>query len=228
MLKLKLEIREGTKDAQVAREVIEKDCYRLKSWQPTDPKVIVDVGCQIGCFSALACTLFPDCRVLSFEMVEENFVIAQGNLKDFNNNECVNVAIGGRNPIVGSLYNHNNTGGHKAIFKGADSYIGEGRIKENYKLSNGDIEMVNFKQIFEDYNLEEIDFLKLDCEGSEHEILPHLFKTGLINKVKNIALEMHGREEKECFDILLELEKVYKSVERTGAQEHLVFCQGLK
>jgi hypothetical protein len=50
----------------------------------------------------------------------------------------------------------------------------------------------------------------------------------MINKVKNIALEMHGREEKECFDILLELEKVYKSVERTGAQEHLVFCQGLK
>ena len=229
MLKLKLELREGTKDAQIAREVIEKDCYRLKSWEPTtDPKVIIDVGCQIGCFSALACGLFPDCRVLSFEMVEENFLMAQNNLKDFKNNECINVAVGGKNPVVGSFYNHNNTGGHKAVFEGADSYIGERRVKESYELSNGDIKTTNFKQIFEDYNLEEIDFLKLDCEGSEHEILPHLFETGLINKVKNIALEMHGREEEESFYILSELEKIYKSVKRTGAHQHLVFCQGLK
>ena len=81
---------------------------------------------------------------------------------------------------------------------------------------------------FKDYNLEEIDLLKLDCEGAEHEIIPHLLETGLINKVRSIALEMHGREEKECSHIFSELEKIYKSVERTGAQGHLAFCQGLK
>jgi len=228
MLKIDFKFREGTKDLHCIQEVIEKDCYRLKSWGLSKPKVIIDVGCQIGCFSFLACRTFTDCRVLSFEMVKENFLIAQHNLKDFKNNECINTAVGGRNPIVGSLYNHNNTGGHKAVFKGADSYIGEKRMKEGYELPDEDIKMLNFVQIFEDYNLKEIDFLKLDCEGSEHEILPHLFETGLINKIKNIALEMHGRAEKECFYILSELEKVYKSVEKTGAEGHLVFCQEFK
>lgn len=226
-MKLKLELRAGTKDILIAHEVIEKDCYRLKSWRLTEPKVIVDVGCQVGCFSALACSLFPDCRVLSFEMLKENFLMAQDNLKVFKNNECINVAVGGKNPIVGSFYNHNNTGGHKVVFEGADSYIGEKRIDCGYQLSNGDIKMVNFQQIFENYNLEEIDFLKLDCEGSEHEILLHLFETGLINKVKNIALEMHGRDQQECFYILSELKKIYKSVDITGPQGNLVFCQDL-
>ena len=228
MSKINLKGREGTQDLQIAYEVIERDCYRLKSWKLKDPKVIIDVGCQIGCFSSLACTLFPDCRVLSFEMVEENFLIAQENLKDFKNNKCLNVAIKGKNPILGCRYNKNNTGGHKAVFKGATSYIGEERMKASYQLEKEDVKALDFKQIFKDFNLKEIDFLKLDCEGSEHEILPHLFETGLINKIKNIALEMHGRKEKECSYILSELENYYTSVEKTGNEEHLVFCRGLK
>ncbi len=220
--------RENTKDLYCIHEVIKEDCYRLKSWQLAEPKVIVDVGCHIGCFSFLACGLFPNCKVLSFEMIKENFLIAQDNLKSFKNNKCLNAAIKGKNPIIGCRYNKNNTGGHKAVFKGGDSYIVEARMKGSYQLEDEDIKMLDFKQIFEDYNLKEIDLLKLDCEGSEHEILPHLFETGLIKKIKNIALEMHGRKEKECSHILSELKKTYKSVERTGSLEHLVFCKDLK
>jgi len=220
--------REGTTDRYCVHEVIKADCYRLKTWELSDPKVIVDVGCHIGCFSFLACSFFPNCKVLSFEMIKENFLIAQDNLKDFKNNECFNIAIKGKNQVVGCRYNKNNAGGHKAVFKGADSYIGEGRMKEDYQLKEEEIKTLDFKQIFKDFNLKEIDLLKLDCEGSEHEILPHLFETDLINKVKNIALEMHGREEKECSYILSELKKIYESVERTGSQGHLVFCKDLK
>ncbi|MAH48854.1 hypothetical protein CMI37_23710 [Candidatus Pacearchaeota archaeon] len=228
MSKAEFKFRENTKDKYCIYEVMETDCYRLKSWGLTDPKVIIDVGCHIGCFSLLACRLFPNCKVLSFEMVEENFLIAQNNLKGFENNKCVNAAIKGKNPVIGCRYNEDNTGGHKAVFKGADSYIGERRMKWDYQLEDEEIKTLDFKQIFEDYSLGEIDFLKLDCEGSEHEILPHLFETDLIKKIKNIALEMHGRKEKECSYILSKLEEHYDSVERTGAEGHLIFCQDLK
>ena len=52
----------------------------------------------------------------------------------------------------------------------------------------------------------------MDCEGSEYEIIPHLVETGLIKKIDNISLELHGRDQKEYFDTVAYLFKIFKDV----------------
>ena len=79
----------GTKDYGIVAEVIAQDCYKLRKWEPSrSPKFIVDVGCQIGCFSALASHIYKEACVLSFEMMRDNYDLAEKNLSKFKNNKC--------------------------------------------------------------------------------------------------------------------------------------------
>ena len=50
--------------------------------------------------------------------------------------------------------------------------------------------MITLPQIFDMFHLEKIDFLKMDCEGSEYDILYNL-ETSLYAKIKLISLEFH-------------------------------------
>jgi len=52
---------------------------------------------------------------------------------------------------------------------------------------------VTLKQIFEIYNLETIDFLKVDIEGSEYSIFKEL-DVNILSKIKKIALESHPKQ----------------------------------
>jgi len=40
-----------------------------------------------------------------------------------------------------------------------------------------------------------VELLKLDCEGAEHQLLPHLHETGVISQVQNVILEVHGSKQ---------------------------------
>ena len=218
-------LRLGTKDEEVFQDVISNDCYEFSSWKPKRyPKFVVDVGCQIGSFSLLASTLYPECKVLSFEMLEENFLLAKQNLSEKPNASCFHGPVVGKNKPVGIMINKANTGGHKTVFKGSDSYLGESRFKEHYKLKN-DFKCFNFSDIFSDNDIDRIDFLKMDCEGSEYEIIPHLIETDLIKKVDNISIELHGRDQKEYVETLEFLSKIYENVTMKG--KHLANFRNL-
>ena len=118
-------IRKNTKDNEVCKEVIANDCYELSKWKPKRyPKFIVDIGCQIGAFSVLANHLYSKCSILAFEMMEENYQMASLNLKDQENTKCFHGAVVGKNKPIGFMENKNNTGGHKTIYEGEDSYLG--------------------------------------------------------------------------------------------------------
>jgi len=210
MIKVK-NVREGTKDFAACEEVITHDCYKLSEWKPKRyPKFIVDVGCQIGAFSLLASHIYPECSILAFEMMEENHQIALLNLKDQKNVKCFHGAVVGKNRPIGFRYNENNTGGHKTVYEGKDSYLGSSRFKADYE-SKSNLPSFNFPKIFSENNIDRIDLLKLDCEGSEYEIIPHLIETDLIKKVDNISIELHGRDQKEYKITLDFLSKSFES-----------------
>ena len=50
-----------------------------------------------------------------------------------------------------------------------------------------------FKRIVEKYNIDHIDFLKIDCEGGEYDVFIPENIDYLKNKVKFISMEVHGR-----------------------------------
>mgnify|MGYP003118187183 FL=1 len=209
-------VREGTSDEQIVHEVFDQDCYELSKWKPKRyPKFIVDVGCQVGAFSLLANQLYPKCSILAFEMMQENYDIASKNLEPLENAACFHGAVVGKNKPIGFMKNKNNTGGHKTIYEGKDSYLSESRFDADYKLKQ-DFKSFNFLEIFSDNNIDRIDFLKMDCEGSEYEIIPHLIETDLIKKIDNISIELHGRDQKEYKETLDFLSKSYEKVTMNG------------
>ncbi|MBK6668114.1 MAG: FkbM family methyltransferase [Saprospiraceae bacterium] len=71
----------------------------------------------------------------------------------------VNKAVVGKDEIVKlSLFNHQNN----SIFS---DYIST----EN--VDNDEVQGISLTSIFSNFNIDKIDFLKMDCEGAEYEIL---------------------------------------------------------
>jgi FkbM family methyltransferase len=54
-----------------------------------------------------------------------------------------------------------------------------------------DFEKTTFKQIIEDYSIDKIDFLKIDCEGGEYNIFTDENIDFLLNRVGFVAMEVH-------------------------------------
>lgn len=62
--------------------------------------------------------------------------------------------------------------------------------REN-KIGDEEIETITIKDLFDDYNLEYIDFLKLDTEGEEMRIISSSEFEKLAPKIKSILVEWH-------------------------------------
>ena len=60
-------------------------------------------------------------------------------------------------------------------------------------------------KLFEEYNIEHVDFMKLDCEGSETEIISSSSFKEVSQKIDMLVIETHnwsGRHENQIFDAL--------------------------
>ena len=52
------------------------------------------------------------------------------------------------------------------------------------------INAITLQDIFEKHRLEKIDFLKMDCEGAEYEIIMNA-PSSILNKIQKISTEIH-------------------------------------
>lgn len=49
-----------------------------------------------------------------------------------------------------------------------------------------------FKDVFDELKIERIDLLKINIEGGEYDVIPHLIDTGLIERVNHIQVQFHN------------------------------------
>tara|TARA_Y100000593_G_scaffold52908_1_gene99140 strand:+ start:47 stop:1009 length:963 start_codon:yes stop_codon:yes gene_type:complete len=227
----------GIKKRDVLLNIIDDvyihDCYDFRNWKPNrSPKWIVDLGANIGAFTKMAAEKYPNAKILSFELMRSIYDLLETNTKDFPNVIARNTAVIGKNKPVSVLptIRDLNLGGTKLLYSGDSSYISESRFAHRWKRADWDpdydkhyeenkqkfneqnISHLNMKQIFEIWGIDKIDFLKMDIEGSEHEIIPHLMECGLLDKIDHIALEIHGAGEREYWDIKNTLEEKYGAI----------------
>lgn len=196
--------RVGAVDQSIINEVIDHDAYEFFNWKPTRvPKFIVDIGAQIGSFSILAAMRFPSATILSYEFNIDNYEHASKNCKNIDNIHIYNRAvIGGRKPVAAFIH-PTNSGGHKPIFEGAECYISEETFSTNNKIDYSyNIETINPFEIIENNNIDFIDFLKMDCEGSEYQIIKFMNEKQLLGRIGSLAMELHGHEKENFINIL--------------------------
>ena len=168
---ISLLVRDGTFDADIVHEVVRT--YQIPSLVKElrrNPTVsIFDVGAHIGAFSAIIATLLPRAIVHAFEPAPDNFAVLQANIRHAGLEQRVwatHAAIGSKPGFfalgdIGRSPDTRNTGGHSVTgAQVSDSLPSDGRAS---------VEMIPLGALLDKHG--HVDLAKIDCEGSEFEIL---------------------------------------------------------
>ena len=140
---------------------------------------IVDCGSNIGMATLFFKKVFPECRITAFEPEPETFAIlsrniAMNGLKDV---RAYNAAVSNEEGEI-SFYSDPEVPG-SGMMSMMDARSGMGRTQKvrTVKLS--------------DYLDREIDLLKLDVEGAEHQVFQDLEGAKKMGLIKNMIIEYH-------------------------------------
>jgi FkbM family methyltransferase len=160
------------------------------------PGTVVDIGANIGFFTLYAKWLWPECTVYSFEPAPENYHYLQHNIQNSGKSDITayNLAVtDGRQETI-NFFLKEHSGSH-SIFSDISSH--EVTVKSSIAIPT-----ISLEKILE-LTKQRIDFMKIDCEGCEWEILTN--SSNLLGQVRYIAMEYHlppGKKVDEMASIL--------------------------
>ncbi|MBD2310989.1 FkbM family methyltransferase [Desertifilum sp. FACHB-1129] len=148
------------------------DCYGLKRFKYLEN--IVDIGANIGVFTLYASLLFPKAKIAAYEPFLPTFENLKKNLEVQGNVAIYPYAVGDSNREVELNYQ----GDASACYVSDSSSINS---IEHQKTC-----MKSFDEIANQFN-SPIGLLKLDCEGSEYEIM----RCASFETVRYVVGELH-------------------------------------
>jgi FkbM family methyltransferase len=180
-------------------EIFINDLYNKSHCKINTNDVVVDIGGNLGFFSYFA--LCRDAsKVYCFEPSKECVETIKNNF-DFSNLIIEESAVTKHNGGVIFYYNENSS-------IQSSIYTPE--------LGNGiACKSTNLMEYIEDNYIEKINFLKIDCEGSEYEIIDCLSEEYLSNNIDKMCIEFHHNTGK-LDQMLSKIKKCGFNVESEG------------
>lgn len=163
---------------KVLREVFEQRTYA--DYFPFHQEAtVVDIGAHVGFFSLFAYrNLAAAGRVISVEPDPINFqrLVHNLSINSFTQDHCVRAAV----------FTHDGTG---ELERGAST---NHRLQaaSPYATNALSVPLLSLSSLFSRCSLERIDFLKMDCEGAEYDIL-YAQSTEIFARIHTISLEFH-------------------------------------
>jgi FkbM family methyltransferase len=184
-----LTLRDNQLDIATLLEIFGGDHLNPLSRCTIIPRVIYDLGANIGISTAYFCLALPDATVYSFEPEEGNFQIASKNLGSFPNAVLSRQAIAAHSGMMEFTCGVDTRGGKLSSKK--DSISGSAQ----------QVEVTTLTELIEKAGLPTPDFLKVDVEGSEIDVLSGA--GAHLKHVKVLNVETHSTElHMQCLDIL--------------------------
>lgn len=178
-------------------EIFIKEIYKFES--TTETPIIVDCGANIGLATIYFKRNYPRAKIIAFEPDPEIFDFLSINLKklQLKDVELFKKAVWTNND--GVLFHQE--GG----FSGRIPFAGDN--DEVIKVPS-----IDLHEVLEGY--QEIDFLKIDIEGAEYEVVKGI--NNQLHKVKNIFIEYHShKDNKQTLHELLEI------ISQSGFRYHI-------
>lgn len=145
--------------------------------QTHDPKTIIDIGANVGIWALHAKLVHPNAKVLCIEPVRETYEVLLKNIERANNGIAhmhAGVAPRGQDEVVLG-WHPNNPGG--ASFQHANN-------TRNWSSAPA----VRLEDLLNTLDVQRADFVKLDVEGMEYQILNDIDDW---SRIKAISVEMH-------------------------------------
>lgn len=184
--------RSGSGDMAAIRHI-----YGIKEYgsPPSEEKeVMIDIGGNIGISAVYFSKKFR--KILSYEPHPDNFKMLMSNiwLNNFKDKiQAFQQAVSDKE-------------GHKALFLKdslSHSLYDTIDMENKGKIS---VPCTTLSKIFKENNLEKVDFLKIDAEGSEYEILTET-PMELLKRIDEIRFEYHFPKDNRLEEISAQLEK---------------------
>ena len=186
-----LVVRLGTSDINVFTDIHRRHEYGWNFGSP--PKVIVDAGAYIGLSTSFFATRYPDATIIAIEPDEENFELLVRNTTRHSNVHTVRAALWAESGSVSLMDPGHGAWGLRLLESDESSAVDAEAI---HLPGSRSVRAVTITEIIRDYNLEKIDLLKVDVEGSEKEIFANA--NPWIDSVEAICLELHDRFKAGC------------------------------
>ena len=187
--------RASTSDMILIYEILLQSKYKSEYFFPgkLNPKVIFDIGGNIGITAIYLASIFPDARIYTFEPLPDNFEILKKNIQKYDNIEAFNIGLGSKNGNF-KVYLSNDS----ENFGGVSFYPDPIGNKSDSYIS---CEVKNINEMMEKLNIELIDLIKIDTEGAEYDILMALHEK-ILRNTSWITGELHGNQDFELLNYL--------------------------
>jgi len=162
------------------KEIFIDEVYKQEL--PHNP-LILDCGSHIGLSIIYLKKSFPSAKIIGFEPDQRNFALLQQNIAQhkLDKVELVNKAVW--------------------ITNGPINFRSEGNMGSKIEKGNSDAQMIDAVRL-KDYLNQKIDFLKMDIEGAEYEVLKDI--ASHLPFIENLFIEYHGSftQQGELLEIL--------------------------
>ena len=176
--------------------------------RPKDVKkyrTVIDIGAHVGLFSVFCGMLNPQCKIFCFEIAKDNFEKLEQNIKNCKVKNVIPFCLAvtdksevidyypGRDCSEFSTTQISFSNNRKTIVDAGLNPVGRGKS-------------ITLNEVIEENNIDSVDFLKLDCEGAEFEILYATTEKNL-KKINKIGGEYHEYEKYTANDLIDHLSK---------------------
>lgn len=180
---LRFHVRRLTADEFFVREVVADRQYNPAGFEINPTDQVVDVGGNVGAFAIWAGTCASRGRVITLEPVAENFSLLVRNIRLNGLPQVlpVRAAVTSQHGAATVYLSPEGTGSHSLLAEFAGPY-----------RNSQHVEGVTLPDVFERHQLDQCDFLKLDCEGAEYEILYNL-PLECFRRIDKLVLEYHTK-----------------------------------
>ena len=169
--------------------------YRL-SYDLGPRSVVFDLGGYVGDFAAA----IHDRTGATVYLFEPGKIFFEKCLERFRGNSCVKLFNFGLSDKEGEFI------------------LSESDDASAISASNGSgqrVSLKRFSDVLGELGLTEVDLLKINIEGGEFEILPHLIETGLINNMRHLQVQFHNF----IPDAARKRDEIVKALEKTHRRD---------
>jgi FkbM family methyltransferase len=178
---------ETSKTLSAIEEEFNSDLMEVNKLNFSENPVIIDIGANVGIVSFYFAKKYPNAKIFAYEPHPLNFqnLVKGIEVNNITNIYPFNLAVFSESDMDVKIFLHENNTSASSVFRflSSDPFV--------------EVKTISLEDIIKQNNISYIDFLKIDCEGAEFDILENtdMFYHENI-PIKNMFIEFHRFMEK--------------------------------
>lgn len=171
----------GSSTPRIVQKELMKNRYGIESIEFSSNDIVIDIGAHVGVVSIYIAKRFPFVKVYAYEPIPKNYEHFVMNLKanHVRNVTAHNLAVTSDGREFEMIVNFINNSG------GGTGHLGNMKLPNHFYYT---VESVTLDSVFQKYDIDVCKLLKIDCEGTEHELL---WNTRFLNRIEYLSGEFH-------------------------------------